>query len=181
MFFFIIAYFAALAFKPRIIHIQKFHPYFFLLHRSYFYGLWAVAQPIRGLDLYAVNHVKCQYFCIYFLSNNILIWCWWRCSSHLGCPFVLALQFFSLFLGGMNSCLWTLNMMSEGMKFIQFNLNQIAQDVPRYMMVAGDRAELRGLNLEGLKRNGFSDQEVSIYFLNMKPLFITWVHFFMFL
>uniref|UniRef100_A0A0E0FSG0 UDP N-acetylglucosamine O-acyltransferase C-terminal domain-containing protein n=1 Tax=Oryza nivara TaxID=4536 RepID=A0A0E0FSG0_ORYNI len=41
-----------------------------------------------------------------------------------------------------------------------FNLNQIAQDVPRYMMVAGDRAELRGLNLEGLKRNGFSDQEV---------------------
>ncbi|KAF2952062.1 probable acyl-[acyl-carrier-protein]--UDP-N-acetylglucosamine O-acyltransferase, mitochondrial isoform X2 [Oryza sativa Japonica Group] len=36
----------------------------------------------------------------------------------------------------------------------------IAQDVPRYMMVAGDRAELRGLNLEGLKRNGFSDQEV---------------------
>jgi acyl-[acyl carrier protein]--UDP-N-acetylglucosamine O-acyltransferase len=55
-------------------------------------------------------------------------------------------------------------MMSESMKFIQFNLNQIAQDVPRYMMVAGDRAELRGLNLEGLKRNGFSDQEVSIYF-----------------
>uniref|UniRef100_A0A0E0JNE8 Uncharacterized protein n=1 Tax=Oryza punctata TaxID=4537 RepID=A0A0E0JNE8_ORYPU len=37
---------------------------------------------------------------------------------------------------------------------------KIAQDVPRYMMVAGDRAELRGLNLEGLKRNGFSDQEV---------------------
>uniref|UniRef100_A0A0E0JNE5 UDP N-acetylglucosamine O-acyltransferase C-terminal domain-containing protein n=1 Tax=Oryza punctata TaxID=4537 RepID=A0A0E0JNE5_ORYPU len=37
---------------------------------------------------------------------------------------------------------------------------EIAQDVPRYMMVAGDRAELRGLNLEGLKRNGFSDQEV---------------------
>ncbi|XP_015693959.1 probable acyl-[acyl-carrier-protein]--UDP-N-acetylglucosamine O-acyltransferase, mitochondrial isoform X2 [Oryza brachyantha] len=35
----------------------------------------------------------------------------------------------------------------------------VAQDVPRYMMVAGDRAELRGLNLEGLKRNGFSDQE----------------------
>lgn len=51
-------------------------------------------------------------------------------------------------------------MMSESIKFIQFNLNQIAQDVPRYMMVAGDRAELRGLNLEGLKRNGFSDQEV---------------------
>ncbi|EMS46719.1 Acyl-[acyl-carrier-protein]--UDP-N-acetylglucosamine O-acyltransferase [Triticum urartu] len=36
----------------------------------------------------------------------------------------------------------------------------VAQDVPRYTMVAGDRAELRGLNLEGLRRNGFSDQEV---------------------
>lgn len=44
-----------------------------------------------------------------------------------------------------------------------FNLNQVAQDVPRYMMVAGDRAELRGLNIEGLRRNGFSDQEVFIY------------------
>lgn len=42
------------------------------------------------------------------------------------------------------------------------NLNQVAQDVPMYMMVAGDRAELRGLNLEGLRRNGFSDQEVCI-------------------
>lgn len=41
-----------------------------------------------------------------------------------------------------------------------FYLNQVAQDVPRYMMVAGDRAELRGLNLEGLRRNGFTDQEV---------------------
>nr|CAB3478152.1 unnamed protein product [Digitaria exilis] len=36
----------------------------------------------------------------------------------------------------------------------------VTQDVPRYMMVAGDRAELRGLNVEGLRRNGFSDQEV---------------------
>ena len=42
------------------------------------------------------------------------------------------------------------------------NLNQVAQDVPRYMMVAGDRAELRGLNIEGLRRNGFSDLEVFI-------------------
>jgi UDP-N-acetylglucosamine acyltransferase len=32
--------------------------------------------------------------------------------------------------------------------------------VPRYIMVAGDRAEMRGLNLEGLRRNGFTDQEV---------------------
>ncbi|VAH79598.1 unnamed protein product [Triticum turgidum subsp. durum] len=39
----------------------------------------------------------------------------------------------------------------------------VAQDVPRYTMVAGDRAELRGLNLEGLRRNGFSDQEVCLY------------------
>ncbi|WVZ69021.1 hypothetical protein U9M48_017880 [Paspalum notatum var. saurae] len=36
----------------------------------------------------------------------------------------------------------------------------VAQDVPRYTMVSGDRAELRGLNLEGLRRNGISDQEV---------------------
>lgn len=40
----------------------------------------------------------------------------------------------------------------------------VAQDVPRYMMVAGDRAELRGLNFEGLRRNGFSDLEVFIYY-----------------
>ncbi|CAO2171286.1 unnamed protein product [Urochloa humidicola] len=36
----------------------------------------------------------------------------------------------------------------------------VTQDVPRYMMVSGDRAELRGLNLEGLRRNGFPDEEV---------------------
>ncbi|GLJ29950.1 hypothetical protein SUGI_0592120 [Cryptomeria japonica] len=36
----------------------------------------------------------------------------------------------------------------------------VARDVPMYMMVAGDRAELRGLNLEGLRRHGFSDMEV---------------------
>ncbi|XP_039118992.1 probable acyl-[acyl-carrier-protein]--UDP-N-acetylglucosamine O-acyltransferase, mitochondrial isoform X2 [Dioscorea cayenensis subsp. rotundata] len=36
----------------------------------------------------------------------------------------------------------------------------IAQDVPKYMMVSGDRAELRGLNLEGLRRHGFSSMEV---------------------
>ncbi|ONH97822.1 hypothetical protein PRUPE_7G212400 [Prunus persica] len=35
----------------------------------------------------------------------------------------------------------------------------IAQDVPKYMMVAGERAELRGLNLEGLRRHGFTAQE----------------------
>ncbi|XP_020682105.1 probable acyl-[acyl-carrier-protein]--UDP-N-acetylglucosamine O-acyltransferase, mitochondrial isoform X3 [Dendrobium catenatum] len=36
----------------------------------------------------------------------------------------------------------------------------ISQDVPKYMMVSGDRAEIRGLNLEGLRRNGFSSEEV---------------------
>ncbi|XP_058067794.1 probable acyl-[acyl-carrier-protein]--UDP-N-acetylglucosamine O-acyltransferase, mitochondrial isoform X2 [Magnolia sinica] len=36
----------------------------------------------------------------------------------------------------------------------------VAQDVPRYLMVSGDRAELRGLNLEGLRRHGFLNTEV---------------------
>ncbi|XP_048491037.1 probable acyl-[acyl-carrier-protein]--UDP-N-acetylglucosamine O-acyltransferase, mitochondrial isoform X2 [Beta vulgaris subsp. vulgaris] len=35
----------------------------------------------------------------------------------------------------------------------------VSQDVPKFMMVSGDRAELRGLNLEGLRRRGFSDTE----------------------
>lgn len=38
---------------------------------------------------------------------------------------------------------------------------KVSQDVPKFMMVSGDRAELRGLNLEGLRRRGFSDTEVS--------------------
>lgn len=36
----------------------------------------------------------------------------------------------------------------------------VSQDVPKYMMVAGERAELRGLNLEGLRRRGFSNTEI---------------------
>ncbi|KAI4376547.1 hypothetical protein MLD38_014296 [Melastoma candidum] len=36
----------------------------------------------------------------------------------------------------------------------------ISQDVPKYMMVAGGRAELHGLNLEGLRRHGFTDLEM---------------------
>ncbi|KAM7509653.1 hypothetical protein LguiA_020106 [Lonicera macranthoides] len=36
----------------------------------------------------------------------------------------------------------------------------VAQDVPKYTMVAGERAELRGLNLEGLRRRGFSATEI---------------------
>ncbi|PWA58734.1 bacterial transferase hexapeptide repeat-containing protein [Artemisia annua] len=35
----------------------------------------------------------------------------------------------------------------------------VSQDVPKYTMVVGDRAELRGLNLEGLRRGGFSVAE----------------------
>lgn len=37
---------------------------------------------------------------------------------------------------------------------------KVSQDVPKYMMVAGQRAELRGLNLLGLTRRGFSTAEV---------------------
>ncbi|CAO2842125.1 unnamed protein product [Amaranthus hypochondriacus] len=36
----------------------------------------------------------------------------------------------------------------------------VSQDVPKFMMVSGDRAELRGLNLEGLRRRGFSSTEI---------------------
>lgn len=37
---------------------------------------------------------------------------------------------------------------------------QVSQDVPKYIIVSGERAELRGLNLEGLRRHGFSAMEV---------------------
>ncbi|XVE54110.1 hypothetical protein DITRI_Ditri03aG0055300 [Diplodiscus trichospermus] len=36
----------------------------------------------------------------------------------------------------------------------------VSQDVPKYMMVSGERAELRGLNLEGLRRRGFQAAEI---------------------
>lgn len=36
----------------------------------------------------------------------------------------------------------------------------VSQDVPKFVMVSGDRAELRGLNLEGLRRRGFSVAEI---------------------
>ncbi|CAI9782677.1 unnamed protein product [Fraxinus pennsylvanica] len=36
----------------------------------------------------------------------------------------------------------------------------VSQDVPKYTMVSGERAELRGLNLEGLRRHGFSTMEI---------------------
>ncbi|XP_028790867.1 probable acyl-[acyl-carrier-protein]--UDP-N-acetylglucosamine O-acyltransferase, mitochondrial isoform X3 [Neltuma alba] len=36
----------------------------------------------------------------------------------------------------------------------------VSQDVPKYMMVSGERAELRGLNVVGLTRCGFSNTEI---------------------
>lgn len=39
-------------------------------------------------------------------------------------------------------------------------LTGISQDVPPYMMAAGDRAKLYGLNAVGLKRHQFSEQEI---------------------
>ncbi|GAB4852752.1 hypothetical protein Ancab_016961 [Ancistrocladus abbreviatus] len=36
----------------------------------------------------------------------------------------------------------------------------VSRDVPKFMMVSGERAELRGLNLEGLRRRGFSVKEI---------------------
>jgi UDP-N-acetylglucosamine acyltransferase len=41
-----------------------------------------------------------------------------------------------------------------------------------YMMVSGDRAELRGLNLEGLRRCGFSDLEVKSIRRTYQKLFM---------
>ncbi|XP_024017216.1 probable acyl-[acyl-carrier-protein]--UDP-N-acetylglucosamine O-acyltransferase, mitochondrial [Morus notabilis] len=37
----------------------------------------------------------------------------------------------------------------------------VSQDVPKYMMVSGERTELRGLNLEGLRRHGFTSTEIT--------------------
>ena len=39
-------------------------------------------------------------------------------------------------------------------------LTGVSQDVPPYMMAAGDRAKLYGLNSVGLKRHQFSEQEI---------------------
>eukprot|EP00271_Cylindrocystis_brebissonii_P001010 TRINITY_DN1125_c0_g1_i2.p1 TRINITY_DN1125_c0_g1~~TRINITY_DN1125_c0_g1_i2.p1 ORF type:complete len:566 (+),score=69.66 TRINITY_DN1125_c0_g1_i2:867-2564(+) len=38
--------------------------------------------------------------------------------------------------------------------------SMVVRDVPVYTIVHGDRAELRGLNLEGLRRGGFTDSQV---------------------
>ncbi|XP_045788950.1 probable acyl-[acyl-carrier-protein]--UDP-N-acetylglucosamine O-acyltransferase, mitochondrial isoform X1 [Trifolium pratense] len=48
----------------------------------------------------------------------------------------------------------------------------VSQDVPKYMMVAGDRAELRGLNLVGLTRRGFSIEEIRSLKTAYRKIFI---------
>ncbi|KAH8934584.1 hypothetical protein BDL97_18G090800 [Sphagnum fallax] len=50
--------------------------------------------------------------------------------------------------------------------------SMVDRDVPMYMMVSGDRAELRGLNLEGLRRCGFSDLEVKSIRRTYQKLFM---------
>jgi UDP-N-acetylglucosamine acyltransferase len=40
-------------------------------------------------------------------------------------------------------------------------MSGVAQDVPPYMLIAGERAWLHGLNLIGLKRQGFSPDQIS--------------------
>jgi len=50
--------------------------------------------------------------------------------------------------------------------------SMVDRDVPMYMMVAGDRAELRGLNLEGMRRLGFSNLEVKSIRRTYQKLFM---------
>ena len=40
-------------------------------------------------------------------------------------------------------------------------MSGVSQDVPPYMLIAGERAWLHGLNLIGLKRQGFSSEQIS--------------------
>ncbi|CAF2069127.1 unnamed protein product [Brassica napus] len=47
------------------------------------------------------------------------------------------------------------------------------QDVPKYMMVTGERGELRGLNLEGLRRNGFTMSKMKSLRAAYPKLFMT--------
>ncbi len=47
-----------------------------------------------------------------------------------------------------------------GTHAILSGLTGVSQDVPPYMMAAGDRAKLYGLNSVGLKRHQFSEQEI---------------------
>jgi UDP-N-acetylglucosamine acyltransferase len=47
----------------------------------------------------------------------------------------------------------------------------VVQDVPPYLIASGNRAELHGLNLIGLKRNGFSSEEITALKRAYKLLF----------
>lgn len=49
----------------------------------------------------------------------------------------------------------------------------VSQDVPIYMMVSGERAELRGLNTEGLRRHNFSDAEIQSLRLAYRRIFMS--------
>nr|GME21752.1 inactive protein kinase SELMODRAFT_444075-like isoform X1 [Ipomoea batatas] len=49
----------------------------------------------------------------------------------------------------------------------------VSQDVPKYTMVSGERAELRGLNLEGLRRRGFSVMEIRSLRSAYRKIFMT--------
>lgn len=53
---------------------------------------------------------------------------------------------------------------------------KVSQDVPKYMMVSGERAELRGLNLEGLRRRGFTLTEVSKELLMFSWVYNLWYY-----
>ncbi|PIA43056.1 hypothetical protein AQUCO_02000481v1, partial [Aquilegia coerulea] len=48
----------------------------------------------------------------------------------------------------------------------------VAQDVPKYMMVSGDRAQLCGLNFEGLRRHGFSSEEIRSMRIAYRKIFM---------
>lgn len=49
----------------------------------------------------------------------------------------------------------------------------VSQDVPKYVMVSGERAALRGLNLEGLRRRGFSEAEIRSLRTAYRKIFMT--------
>uniref|UniRef100_A0A6N2MZX9 UDP N-acetylglucosamine O-acyltransferase C-terminal domain-containing protein n=1 Tax=Salix viminalis TaxID=40686 RepID=A0A6N2MZX9_SALVM len=51
----------------------------------------------------------------------------------------------------------------------------VSQDVPKYTMVAGERAELRGLNLEGLRRHEFTATEEEDKELGKIPVVCTMI------
>lgn len=49
--------------------------------------------------------------------------------------------------------------------------SMVSKDVPPYCNATGDRARLRGLNLEGLKRRGFSKERINILKKAYRTLF----------